>query len=596
MEDPAGRAAGDTKILARSGPVDQYKRGTVTDRSDSDEQMGLIHSMESGTLVVDVDSEEFDGTPLAEYLADYPPFCTRGADHGLPNRHYLIDARAIAASGRWVRQGGIVGGDVKSNGFTPLPGCVHPSGERYEPFLDMQGQLSIIECTEELYALLVASRASAPKAEGHGGGGVTDGQEPALFSLTGRLVARGVAKEDAWRLWLNAASGFAPKIAGWPWSAADLPVFERHWTFCAAQEQQKTAAIPAGWLAPDPGPDQGGAGVADQDGAQERTGDPESEAYEAAVNARHFALNVERAARLRLDAEVAAAARGPRVKRTAAAHARLPQVPAIISEVLAAEVNLLAGPSAAGKSLLARDWALHVATGEPWRWHRVPEARNVLMILSEGVHDVAQRWATQPLWETAKDRVFILDEPINLLSGTDVVWLLEEYAEERPGLVVFDLVYAAGLADDNTSKDVQPLISALKKISAHWQAATLAVGHNGHNGERRFRGSSAWRQQAATEWHLGDDQLTCEKSKIADARQFAVPCVARYPDLVWPGTNQVIIAESQRRVLIEQDIRARPNESDSARARRLGPVCGLHSAAMRKRIADVAKMIKEMDA
>src|SRR5437667_4215059 len=136
--------------------------------------------------------------------------------------------------------------------------------------------------------------------------------------------------------------------------------------------------------------------------------------------------------------------------------------------VLAAEVNLLGGPSGAGKSLLARDWALHVAAGVPWRGHGISQARNALYVASEGTHDFGDRWVAHPLWGAACERLWVLDEPVSLMSSADVGWLLDEYSCERPGLAVFDVIYAMGMADDNGIKDVAPVITSLKRISAEW--------------------------------------------------------------------------------------------------------------------------------
>jgi hypothetical protein len=154
------------------------------------------------------------------------------------------------------------------------------------------------------------------------------------------------------------------------------------------------------------------------------------------------------------------------------------------------------------------------ATGEPWRGYDPVEIRNWLVVASESMHDFDMRWVTHPLWKRAADRVFILDQPIDLLSPSDVDWLLAEYADEQPN-VVFDVSYGMGLPDDNGVKNVVPCIAALKRISATWKCATLALGHPGHGGERRFRGRSSWRQLAAVEWHTAHGLLTCEKSKIA---------------------------------------------------------------------------------
>jgi hypothetical protein len=131
-----------------------------------------------------------------------------------------------------------------------------------------------------------------------------------------------------------------------------------------------------------------------------------------------------------------------------------------------------------------------------WRGHTVVQERDVLWVASEGLHGFGTRWKNHPLWEQAADRVFILDEPVDLIRSDDVNWLLKEYADERPGLVVYDVIYGMGMADDNGVRDVVPLIGALKRISATWGAATVAIGHPGVAGVRRLRGSSAWSQLA----------------------------------------------------------------------------------------------------
>lgn len=276
-----------------------------------------------------------------------------------------------------------------------------------------------------------------------------------------------------------------------------------------------------------------------------------------------------RQARAWCDGKELEAARGPRIKRTGREYAKVEPPALIIDKVLAAEVNLLGGPTGAGKSLLARDWALHVASGEPWRSYAVPGSRDVLYIASEGTHDFCERWTGHPLWERAADRIWMLDEPMSLTSADDVGWLLKEYAAERPGLVVFDVIYAMGMTDDNGVKDVAPVITAMKKISAQWGAATLALGHPGHGGERRFRGTSMWRQLAATEWHMAGGSLTCEKSKIAHAASMAASYATEYPGVRWLTSMEKVGQEAERYLLIRADIKAHPADSTRARASRL---------------------------
>lgn len=302
-----------------------------------------------------------------------------------------------------------------------------------------------------------------------------------------------------------------------------------------------------------------------------------------------FKERAKRQAQRELNAEELAAARGPRTKRTGEQFAEIPPPPVVMNSVLAAEMNILGGHSEAGKSLLAREWALAVASGQPWRGFPVTEQRNVLWIASEGLHDFAQRFTTQPGWHEAKSRLFILDETVDLVTGDDVDWLLREYADERPGLVIFDVIYGMGMGDDTGTKDVFPVINALKRISAEWQAATLALGHPGHNADqRRFRGSSAWRQLTYTEWHMSNDVVTCEKSKIADKSRFNMGYRVEYPNIQW-GSAMVIQAQTyhERVALVRADLLEFPDQSDNARANRLMAALGLAQRATRTLIKTV---------
>jgi hypothetical protein len=306
---------------------------------------------------------------------------------------------------------------------------------------------------------------------------------------------------------------------------------------------------------------------------------------------------VRRRARRDLDAEELDAARGPRMKRTAKEYAKVEQPAAVINNVLAAEVNLLGGPTEAGKSLLARDWAIPVAWQAPkewgemprpnWRGYTVVESRPVLLIASEGLHDFRERWENQPGWEQAAGRIYVMDEPVDLVHGNDVGWLLKEYAAERPGLVIFDVIYGMGMASDDGTKDVIPVLGAMKRISAEWKAATLALGHPGHNAERRFRGSSAWRQLAATEWHMAEESLTCEKSKIANKATLGAGYVAEYPNLRYLDVRGALDRVEQRNAAIKADIAAHPEDSTNKRASRLAPSLGVST----KTVARAVKVI-----
>lgn len=314
----------------------------------------------------------------------------------------------------------------------------------------------------------------------------------------------------------------------------------------------------------------------------------ENDAYRKLVNERALHHLADRDALRWVKARELAEVRGERPKRTARDFAMIEKPAAVLDGKLAAEVNLLGGPSEAGKSLQARDWILEIAAS----------GRNVVLVLSEGQHDFVQRWTTQPLWDQAADHFYVLEEPVDLTLEDDVDWLLAEYRDEKPVLFCFDVIYGMGMSDDNGFKDALPVINSLKRISATctawgWTAGTLAIGHPPHSGERRFRGSSAWRQLAAVEWHMADGRLTCEKSKITDKRRLARSYRAEYPKLEWLDPMEAVADSAARFILIEKDIEQHPDDKQTVRAQRLAPQLGISTDHVRKLIRRVERGCQE---
>lgn len=285
----------------------------------------------------------------------------------------------------------------------------------------------------------------------------------------------------------------------------------------------------------------------------------------------------QRWARRTLNEREETEARGERPKRDGAAYAALERPRPVLPGRLAAEVNLLGGPSEAGKSLLARDWALEVAAS----------GRNVLWIASEGMDDFDERWEAHPLWSNdVAARLFVLDEPVTIVHDVEVDWLLDEYRGERPALVVFDLIYDMGIRDDNSYEYLNPMFRSLKRLSAAWDAATLALGHNGHGRERRFRGSSSWRQRAYTEWHMAESVLSCEKSKIGrkpPPRAYAI----NFPTIHWIDLPGGDLTDDDRERVIREHVQEFPDLSQAERGRQLAPILGLSADRVRKLIARV---------
>ena len=139
------------------------------------------------------------------------------------------------------------------------------------------------------------------------------------------------------------------------------------------------------------------------------------------------------------------------------------------------------------------------------------------------------------------------------------------------GLVVFDVIYGMGMADDMGIADALPVINALKRISMETGAGTLAIGHSGHGEDsRRFRGTSAWRQLALVEWFMGNGEVTCEKSKIgtdinADPAGQRLYYRLRYPRVEWmtasAATMTAVAREAHNASVIAEYVADHPTAS-----------------------------------
>lgn len=232
-----------SKVLAHKGSYDQFGYGTDTPSDwGGPLQVCFICSRWSGTIAVDVDDERaYMSTRTAQYLRREHALTTRGGGF-----HVLVDARSVPPD-QWPKQGPIPGADIKSNGFIPVPGCLHWSEQRYEPVLMANGLSYVAIATPELIAAINADRAghhpgSNGNSSGGGHGGGHDGEVAAavvgmcLRRLRAGAVADTALKEDVYSEWLALA---VPRDPDWPFTRDD---FERHYRggLAKAMETVKT--------------------------------------------------------------------------------------------------------------------------------------------------------------------------------------------------------------------------------------------------------------------------------------------------------------------------------------------------------------------
>lgn len=295
---------------------------------------------------------------------------------------------------------------------------------------------------------------------------------------------------------------------------------------------------------------------------------------ETRLDRRTAELEFEREARRRADAREYAQAAGERRFLPFSEVEQIPKPKMLLNEMLTAGgIYGLAGPPEAGKSLMLRDWLCTLAArGTP-----------CLYAVSEGQFDLIDRFSSHALYPAARANLKFLDGPLSLASADDVRWLADRMGGSY-GAVAFDMVYGFGLPDDDGTKGVAPVINGAKELARLTGCCVIMTGHPGHNGERRFRGSSMWRGAFDGEFHMGGGEFTCEKHKYSDKRRFRYHYSISYPHLQPLGTTGQLDRAARQMQAIEEDRRAFPYDSENKRAERLAGPLGMHKDSVRKLI------------
>jgi AAA domain len=216
------------------------------------------------------------------------------------------------------------------------------------------------------------------------------------------------------------------------------------------------------------------------------------------------------------------------------------------------------GPSGIGKSFVALDWALCVASGLAW-FGRETRQGAVLYIAAEGASGLYGRieaWMTERE-QQPPDLIRFLPAAVNLLDETGVQ-IIEEAIDQLPGpltlMAVDTVARSMPGGDENSARDMGRFIASMDEICQRHDALGLAVHHTGKDGEDE-RGSSSLRGAADAMLALKPDgasvRLSCTKMK--DGPEFddwtlhletvAKSCVMR------SGTNSGALSATERKLI-----------------------------------------------
>lgn len=212
----------------------------------------------------------------------------------------------------------------------------------------------------------------------------------------------------------------------------------------------------------------------------------------------------------------------------------------IVRDLIAAgSAVVIYGDSNSGKTFFALDLCLHVATGRPWRGHRVQRGL-VVYVAAEGGHGIRNRlaayrqaapWAKGAPFATLPQSVDLLNQHEGTGPLIDVIRAAEETAGQKAAAIVLDTlarVMAGG--NENEARDMSAFIANVDRIRADTGAAVLIVHHAGKDATKGARGHSSLRAAVDTEILIEGQEGTrtatvCKQRDMPTGQRYAFDLV-----------------------------------------------------------------------
>ncbi|WP_278390901.1 AAA family ATPase [Stutzerimonas kunmingensis] len=195
-------------------------------------------------------------------------------------------------------------------------------------------------------------------------------------------------------------------------------------------------------------------------------------------------------------------------------------IPGLLTESSLAAIY---GAPESGKSFLAVDMALSIASGLDWHGRDVL-AGGVLYIAAEGAPGLGKRvraWKNDHGAQGANFAFHLMRDEINFAAEKDTAvrtFVQEVVAELGPlRLIVIDtLNQTAAGADENSAKDMSRYITNMKRLRDATGATVVVVHHSGKDTSKGMRGSTAL---------LGAMDTTIEVERMKD--RYAIDVAVR---------------------------------------------------------------------
>jgi len=244
-----------------------------------------------------------------------------------------------------------------------------------------------------------------------------------------------------------------------------------------------------------------------------------------------------------------------------------PKVPAWLIEgfLEANTLALLFGDPAAGKSLLALDWAASIAAGRAWYGREVNPGA-VVYLAGEGYQGLTRRLAA---WNAIHGQSQNLGMPLffaecdsGLPGGRDeLLATLDQFAGRhgKPALIVIDTLARCFVGNENSADDMSTFLSICDELRRCFGCAVLIVHHSGHSEKGRARGYSSLPAAMDVIYQLEAEGEGRRKLICAKAKDFNPPatCSFTVQEVELPDTDRKGKPVTAPMLLREADASAR---------------------------------------
>lgn len=200
----------------------------------------------------------------------------------------------------------------------------------------------------------------------------------------------------------------------------------------------------------------------------------------------------------------------------------------IVADLVETEcLAMLFGDPGCGKSFIAVDLALSVATGVGFHGRKVLTGP-VVYLAGEGHNGLMRRieaWSKEQKVDVKECPLFLSQSAAQFLNDV----LVREVAEavERikeafgpPVLIIVDTVARSfGGGDENSTPDMTKFVAALDQFRERYGCTILLVHHTGHTDKKRARGNMALKGALDAEYRVekNRDGVVIECTKMKDA-------------------------------------------------------------------------------